>query len=73
MRVSAPEILQLGCVDEIVPEPPGGAHTDPAAATELLKGALRKNLSELNVIPPDRLVAVRQRKLRDIASFYTQA
>jgi acetyl-CoA carboxylase alpha subunit len=49
MRVSAPEVLQLGCVDEIVAEPPGGAHTDPAAATELLKGALRKNLSELNV------------------------
>ena len=73
MRVSASEILELGCVDEIVPEPPGGAHTDPAAAIELLKGALRKNLSELKVIPPETLVAVRQRKLRDIASVYTQA
>jgi acetyl-CoA carboxylase carboxyl transferase subunit alpha len=73
MRVSAPEILELGCVDEIVPEPPGGAHIDPAAATELLKGALKKNLSELKLIPPETLVAVRQRKLRDIARFYTQA
>jgi acetyl-CoA carboxylase carboxyl transferase subunit alpha len=73
MRVSAPEILQLGCVDEIVPEPPGGAHTDPAAATELLKSALKKNLSELKVMTPETLVAVRQRKFRDIARFYTQA
>jgi acetyl-CoA carboxylase carboxyl transferase subunit alpha len=73
MRVSASEILELGCVDGIVPEPLGGAHTDPAAAIELLKEALRKNLSELKAIPPETLVAVRQRKLRDIARFYTQA
>ena len=73
MRVSAPEILELGCVDEVVPEPLGGAHTDPAAATELLKHALKKNLSELKVMTPKTLVAVRQRKLRDIARFYTQA
>jgi acetyl-CoA carboxylase carboxyl transferase subunit alpha len=73
MRVSAPEILELGCVDEIVPEPPGGAHTDPAAATELLKCALKKNLFELKVISPETLVAVRQRKFRNIARFYTQA
>jgi acetyl-CoA carboxylase carboxyl transferase subunit alpha len=73
MRISAPEILELGCVDEIVPEPPGGAHTDPAAATELLKGALKKSLFELKLIPPETLVAVRQQKLRDIARFYTQA
>jgi acetyl-CoA carboxylase carboxyl transferase subunit alpha len=73
MRVSAPEILELGCVDEIVPEPPGGAHTDPAAATELLRCALKKNLLELKVILPETLVAVRQRKLRNIARFYTHA
>jgi acetyl-CoA carboxylase alpha subunit len=57
----------------IVPEPPGGAHTDPTAATELLKGALKRNLLELKVIPPETLVAARQRKFRDIARFYTQA
>lgn len=73
MRVSASEILQLGCVDGIVPEPPGGANADPAAAIELLKDALRKNLSELKALPPETLVAARQRKLRDIARFYTQA
>jgi acetyl-CoA carboxylase carboxyl transferase subunit alpha len=73
MRVSAPEILELGCVDEIVPEPPGGAHIDPAAAIELLKCALKKNLLELKVIPPETLVAVRQGKFRNIARFYTQA
>ncbi len=72
MRVSAPENSELGCVDEIVPEPPGGAHTDPTAAINLLKGALRKSLLELKVLPPETLVAVRQQKLRKIAPFYTQ-
>jgi acetyl-CoA carboxylase alpha subunit len=43
------------------PEPSGGAHTDPMAATELLKGALKKNLLELKAIPPETQVAVRQR------------
>jgi acetyl-CoA carboxylase carboxyl transferase subunit alpha len=55
MRVSAPEILELGCVDEIVPEPPGGAHTGPAAATELLKGALKKSLSEIQDLRCQRM------------------
>jgi acetyl-CoA carboxylase carboxyl transferase subunit alpha len=73
MRVSAAEVLELGCVDEIVPEPPGGAHTDPAAAIELLKSALKKNLIELQLVLPETLVAVRQRKLRNIARFYTEA
>jgi acetyl-CoA carboxylase carboxyl transferase subunit alpha len=73
MRVSAPEVAELGCVDEIVPEPPGGAHTDPMAATELLKGALQKDLLELKAIPPETLVAVRQRKFRNIARFYMEA
>ncbi len=73
MRVSASEVLELGCVDEIVLEPPSGAHTDPAAAIQLLKGALKNNLSQLTVATPETLVAVRQRKLRDIARFYTPA
>jgi acetyl-CoA carboxylase alpha subunit len=54
------------------PEPSGGAHTDPMAATELLKGALKKNLLELK--------RYRQRRkscsaaiVRNIARFYTKA
>jgi acetyl-CoA carboxylase alpha subunit len=60
-------------VDEIVLEPPAGAHTNPAAAIELLRGALKNNLSQLTATTPETLVAVRQRKLRDIARFYKPA
>ena len=73
MRVSASEVFELGCVDEIVLEPPAGAHTNPAAAIELLRGALKNNLSQLTATTPETLVAVRQRKLRDIARFYKPA
>jgi acetyl-CoA carboxylase carboxyl transferase subunit alpha len=73
MRISAPEVLQLGCVDEIAPEPPGGAHTDSKAAVALLSIALKRNLLELKAMPLETLVAVRQRKFRDIARFYQKA
>jgi acetyl-CoA carboxylase carboxyl transferase subunit alpha len=73
MRISAPEVAELGCVDEIVPEPLGGAHTDHMAAIELLSSALKKHLLELKAIPLETLVAVRQRKFRNIAPFYTDA
>jgi acetyl-CoA carboxylase carboxyl transferase subunit alpha len=72
MRISAPEVAAMGCVDEIVPEPPGGAHTDPAAGAELLGNALKKHLAELKATPLDILVDARQTKFRNMAQFYTE-
>jgi acetyl-CoA carboxylase carboxyl transferase subunit alpha len=72
MRISAPEVVALGCVDEIVPEPPGGIHTDFEAGTELLAAVLKKRLAELQAMPVDALVAARQAKFRNIAQFYTE-
>jgi acetyl-CoA carboxylase carboxyl transferase subunit alpha len=72
MRISAREIAALGCVDEIVPEPPGGAHTDREASIALLGDVLKKHLAELMAMPLDTLVAARQRKFRNIAQFYTE-
>jgi acetyl-CoA carboxylase carboxyl transferase subunit alpha len=73
MRISAREVAELGCVDGIVPEPLGGAHTDRMAAIELLSSALKRHLLELKAIPLETLVEVRQRKFRNIAPFYTEA
>jgi len=72
MRISAPEVAAMGCVDEIVPEPPGGAHTDPEAGAGLLGTVLKKHLAELKAMPLDILVGARQQKFRNIAQFYTE-
>jgi acetyl-CoA carboxylase carboxyl transferase subunit alpha len=72
MRISAPEVAALGCVDEIVAEPHGGAHTDREAAAELLGSTLRKHLAVLKATPVEILVAARQKKFRNIAQFYTE-
>jgi acetyl-CoA carboxylase carboxyl transferase subunit alpha len=72
MRISAPEVASLGCVDEIIPEPPGGIHTDHEAGAGLLGTVLKKHLAELKAMPVDSLVLARQHKFRNIAQFYTE-
>ena len=72
MRISAPEVEAAGCVDEIISEPPGGAHTDHEAGAGVLGSALQKHLAELKTLPIDDLVARRQEKFRKIAQFYTE-
>jgi len=72
MRISAPEVAALGCVDEIIPEPPDGIHTDREAGYGLLGAALQKHLAELKSMPVEAMVAARQKKFRNIAQFYTE-
>jgi acetyl-CoA carboxylase carboxyl transferase subunit alpha len=70
LRITASDLKELGCVDGIVAEPPGGAHTDPDAATQLLDGALQKHLGDLKKIPIRELVASRYNKFRNMAQFF---
>jgi acetyl-CoA carboxylase carboxyl transferase subunit alpha len=72
MKISAPEVAALGCVDEILPEPPEGAHADHEAGAGLLGTSLKKHLAELKAIPIEVLVAARQQKFRNIAQFYSE-
>ncbi|MGA2847992.1 MAG: acetyl-CoA carboxylase carboxyltransferase subunit alpha [Terracidiphilus sp.] len=72
MRISAPEVAALGCIDDIVAEPPGGTHTDHAAGAGFLGEKLKKHLAALKTIPITALVAARQEKFRNIAQFYTE-
>ena len=71
LHTSSDDVFRLGCVDAVVPEPPGGAHASPAAAAELLGEVLRQNLRELKQLTIDDLVARRQKKFRNMAQFYT--
>ncbi len=72
MRISAPEVAALGCVDEIIAEPPSGIHADQEAGTGLVAQALIKHLEELKKVPIETLVSARQQKFRNIAQFYTE-
>jgi len=72
LRVSAPEVAELGCVDEIVSEPPDGIHAAHEAGCGLLGSVLKKNLNGLKSVPIDLLVASRQQKFRNIAQYYTE-
>src|SRR3569833_3568177 len=72
MRISAPEVAALGCVDEIIGEPPGGAHSDHPAGAGIVGSVIRRHLDELKRMPMDALVAARQEKFRKIAQCYTE-
>jgi acetyl-CoA carboxylase carboxyl transferase subunit alpha len=72
LRITAPDLIELGCVDAIVTEPPGGAHTDPDAAAKLVDEALEQHLSEVQKLPPKELVSSRYEKFRKMAQFFTE-
>lgn len=72
LRTHAGSLLELGCVDAVVPEPEGGAQNDPEQAMALLDEKLQQYWSELKVIPTAELVQGRLSKFRKIASFYSE-
>jgi acetyl-CoA carboxylase carboxyl transferase subunit alpha len=69
MRVSASDCLELGIIDEIIPEPPGGAHRDHPAAARALGDALERRLDELAPLAAADLVKDRFRKFRAMGVF----
>jgi acetyl-CoA carboxylase carboxyl transferase subunit alpha len=62
MRITAQDLLELGVIDEIIPEPAGGAHADHEAAARSLQEALVRNLDGLRRYKPDKLVRRRREK-----------
>jgi len=73
MRITAPDLLRLGVIDGIVPEPIGGAHRNWEATAENLRGPLRDALWELRSRTPEELVALRYEKFRKIGVFEESA
>ncbi len=69
MRISGRELKKLGLVDDVIPEPPGGAHHNPSQAAENLKAAIQRHLAELKQIPLDELLELRYQKYRSIGEF----
>jgi len=69
MRITAQDLKKLGVIDEIIQEPEGGAHSDPAAAAALLAPAIEKGLKELQKLKPAQLLEERYKKFRKMGAF----
>lgn len=62
LKVTSEDLLKLGVIDEVVPEPVGGSHRDPAQAMRNLSNSIAQSLEELSSIPPKRLKELRREK-----------
>jgi len=69
LRLTAGELEKLGVVDEVIPEPTGGAHRDPAQAAAALRYALQKHLNDLRALPAEQLVETRYARYRRLGVY----
>jgi acetyl-CoA carboxylase carboxyl transferase subunit alpha len=69
MKITAQDLKKFGIIDEIVPEPTGGAHSDPAAAAELLAPSIERALKDLQKLKPAQLLDERYKKFRKMGVF----
>lgn len=67
--ITAEALFKLGVIDEIIHEPPGGAHRDPNFAAQEVKKAIVKNLSQIKDVPREELVQMRYNKFRKMGVF----
>ncbi len=70
LKITARDLKELGIIDEIVPEPEGGAHTDPEAAARILDEVLDRELMVLSNQPVKVLVSARYEKFRRMGQFF---
>jgi acetyl-CoA carboxylase carboxyl transferase subunit alpha len=73
LKMTAPELLELGLIDGIVPEPGEGAHADPDGAAESLRATLRGALESFEGMSPRRLIDDRYEKFRRMGAFYAES
>jgi acetyl-CoA carboxylase carboxyl transferase subunit alpha len=73
LRYTAIDVKKFGCVDDVISEPEGGTHNDPALAMQLVNERLERHLGDLQRLSLDDLLAARYNKFRNLAQFYTIA
>ena len=69
-KITAPDLLKLGAIDEVVPEPAGGAHKNQKTACANVKKAVLAAIKELKKLTPEELVEARYAKIRSYGNFY---
>jgi len=71
LRLTAENLLELGLIDGIIPEPPGGAQENADGAAELVRKKIRDSLDELSRLSGEELVEQRYKKFRRMGNFFT--
>src|SRR5262249_22523203 len=66
LKLTTPDLLKSAIIDEVIPEPNGGAHTDAAAAARLVDGVLQRVLEEMRLVQSDVRLAARYEKFRNM-------
>jgi acetyl-CoA carboxylase carboxyl transferase subunit alpha len=69
LKLTAPDLLEQGLIDRIIPEPTGGAHKDHKEAATILKNVLKEELAQLIKIKPEKLVETRRDKFGKMGEF----
>ena len=69
LKLNAANLAELGVVDEVIPEPLGGAHNDPEKAAAALKYSIQKHLNDLLGLPKDKLLDLRYERYRALGQF----
>ncbi|SEI63831.1 acetyl-CoA carboxylase carboxyltransferase subunit alpha [Deinococcus reticulitermitis] len=69
LRLTAPDLLELGIVEEVIPEPAGGAHVDMDRAAELLGPVISRHLDDLATLSPEALKAHRSARFRALGAY----
>ncbi|MDD2752721.1 MAG: acetyl-CoA carboxylase carboxyltransferase subunit alpha [Candidatus Omnitrophica bacterium] len=69
LKLTAEDLLKMELIDEIVPEPLGGAHRDAVKITSTIKAVINRNLKELNSLNREKLLETRYEKFRKIGKF----
>jgi acetyl-CoA carboxylase carboxyl transferase subunit alpha len=72
LKLTAQDLLGLGLIDGIIPEPGEGAHEDADQSAKFVGEALRGALQELGALDPRQLVEQRYRKFRKMAAFFSE-
>jgi len=72
LRITPPDLKEMAIIDEIIPEPEGGAHLDHDAAAALVDQVLLRHFNELKDQPPQQLIDGRYKKFREMAPFFTE-
>lgn len=70
LKITAPDLLELKLIDEIVAEPEGGAHNDHTTAAKMLDAVLARSLDELSQLSADQLIDRRYHKFRSMGRFF---
>ena len=73
LKITAPDLLRLGLIDGVIPEPGEGAHTNPDLAAEAVRKTLRRGLEELSLRTSRQLVDDRYEKFRHMGAFFNEA